>query len=166
MLGLRHCGPSRALEMSAMKRVNIGAALLVASVLMLVPALAGQKKVNRKLTAMSAARVVRGKYLVEQVAMCGDCHSPRNERGEPIQDQWLHGGPLSFKPIESVPVFADKAPNIAGLPGWGKDAAIKFMMTGIARNDLPSRPPMPRYRFNEPDAEAIVAYLRSLAPQK
>jgi len=28
-----------------------------------------------------AAKVERGKYLVENVGMCGDCHTPRNERG-------------------------------------------------------------------------------------
>jgi hypothetical protein len=40
------------------------------------------------------------------------------------------------------------------------------MMTGIASNGLPVRPPMPQYRFNQQDAEAIVAYLRSVAPGK
>jgi len=28
------------------------------------------------------AQIEHGKYLVERVGMCGDCHSPRNERGE------------------------------------------------------------------------------------
>ena len=61
-----------------------------------------------------------------------------------------------------MPVWADKSPNIAGLPGWEDAAAVKFLMTGIAYNDLPGRPPMPQYRFNKEDATAIVAYLRSL----
>ena len=63
-------------------------------------------------------------------------------------------------------MWADKAPGIAGLPGWEKDAAIRFLMTGVANNDLPSRPPMPQYRFNVQDAQAIVAYLKSLGPGK
>ncbi len=129
--------------------------------LLLVPVLLGQKQ---KVGAASAARVARGKYLVEQVGLCGDCHTPRNEKGELVKEQWLKGATLDFKPIAPVPVWADKAVNIAGLPGWEKDAAIRFMMTGIAANQLPARPPMPRYRFNEPDAEAIVAYLKSLEP--
>jgi hypothetical protein len=144
----------------------VTAAALLLTLLVLAPVLVGQKKANRKLTAISAAKVARGKYLVEQVGMCGDCHSPRNEKAEPVPGQWLHGAPLTFKPVEPVPVWAANAPNLAGLPGWEKDAAIKYLMTGVARNDLPTRPPMPRYRFNEPDAEAIVAYLRSLALQK
>jgi hypothetical protein len=35
-------------------------------------------------------------------------------------------------------------------------------MTGIGKNNLPPRPPMPSYRFNVQDAQAIVAYLKSL----
>ena len=124
---------------------------------------AGQKP---KVHPPSAVSVARGKYLVEQVGLCGDCHTPRNDRGEPIKEQWLKGATLDFKPIGAAPVWAEKAPGIAGLPGWEKDAAIRFLMTGVARNDLPSRPPMPQYRFNVQDAQAIVAYLKSLTPAK
>jgi len=111
-----------------------------------------------------SAQVERGKYLVEQVARCADCHSPLNEKGEPIPGKVLRGGALTFKPVASTPAWADKAPNIAGLRGWDEDAAIKFLMTGIAYNDLPARPPMPPYHLNRPDAEAIVAFLKSLSP--
>ena len=111
-----------------------------------------------------SVKLARGKYLVEGVGLCGDCHTPANEKGEPIPGKLLKGATLSFKPIVPMPVWADKTPNIAGLPGWTDEQAIKFLMTGIAYNELPGRPPMPQYRFNMEDAEAIVAYLRSLAP--
>jgi hypothetical protein len=136
---------------------------VIAVALLLVPGLAGQKQ---KLRAVSAARVTRGKYLVEQVGLCGDCHTPRNEKGEPIKEQWLKGATLDFKPIAPVPVWVDKAPAIAGLPGWDTDAAIRYLMTGIAYNGLPGKPPMPQFRFNVQDAQAIVAYLKSLEPGK
>jgi mono/diheme cytochrome c family protein len=120
------------------------------------------------LTAVSpvvpASKVERGRYLVEQVAMCGDCHTPHTEKGEPIREKLLQGSPLPFKPSIPMPVWADKAPNISGLPGWEDKDAVKFLMTGLAYNDLPGRPPMPQYRFNQEDAAAIVAYLRSLGP--
>jgi len=106
--------------------------------------------------------IARGKYLVDQVGMCADCHSPRDEKGEFSKEKYLKGSVLIFKPIVPMPVWADKSPNIAGLPGWEDVAAVKFLMTGIAYNDLPGRPPMPQYRFNKEDAIAIVAYLRSL----
>jgi len=135
--------------------------LSVATLTLLVaPMLAGQKS---KVHAPASVSVARGKYLVEQVGLCGDCHTPRNDNGEFIKEQWLKGATLDFKPIAPVPVWVDKAPAIAGLPGWEKDAAIRFLMTGVASNGLPSRPPMPQYRFNVQDAQAIVAYLKSLA---
>jgi mono/diheme cytochrome c family protein len=111
-----------------------------------------------------SAKVARGKYLAEGVGMCRDCHTPRNEKGEPILGKTLQGAVLAFKPITPMPVWAEKSSNIAGLPGWTDEQAVKFMMTGIAYNELPGRPPMPQYRFNQQDAEAIVAYLKSLAP--
>ncbi len=128
--------------------------------LLLSPPLARQKA---KVHAPASVGVARGKYLVEQVGLCGDCHTPRDDKGEFVKEQWLKGATLDFKPIGQVPVWADKAPAIAGLPGWEKDAAIRFLMTGVASNGLPSRPPMPQYRFNVQDAQAIVAYLKSLA---
>jgi mono/diheme cytochrome c family protein len=119
------------------------------------------------LTAVSPAvpdsKLERGRYLVEQVALCGDCHTPHNEKGAPIREKLLQGALLPFKPIAPMP-WADKAPNIAGLPGWEDKDAVKLLMTGLAYNDLPGRPPMPQYRFSEEDATAVVAYLRSLAP--
>lgn len=114
--------------------------------------------------AAKAAVIARGKYLVEDSGQCQDCHTPRNEKGEFVKEKWMKGGMLVFKPAVPMPVFAEKSSNIAGLPGWTDEQAVKFFMTGIAFNELPARPPMPRYRFNRPDAEAIVAYLQSLAP--
>lgn len=116
--------------------------------------------------AASAAKIARGKYLVEDIGKCADCHSPRNEKGEFIKAQWLMGTALDFKPAVPMPVWADKSPNIAGLPGWENYAAIRFFMTGIGQNNLPPRPPMPQYRYNQQDAEAVVAYLKSLEPAK
>src|SRR5215469_1056769 len=89
-----------------------------------------------------SSQIQPGKYLVESVALCGDCHTPHNEKGEPIQEKWLQGSPLPFKPAVPIPVWADKTPKIAGLPGWEDKNAIRFLMTGLAYNDLPARPPM------------------------
>jgi hypothetical protein len=135
----------------------------IAIAFLLVPISGGQ---NAKPQVDSAALIARGKYLVEGVGMCGDCHTPRNERGEPIKEQWLKGAVLDFKSAVPIPVWADKAVDIAGLPGWERNAAIKFMMTGAVPNSVPARPPMPQYRFNRQDATAVVAYLKSLAPKK
>jgi mono/diheme cytochrome c family protein len=110
----------------------------------------------------NAKQIARGEYLVKAIGQCGDCHSPMNQRGEFIPGQWLHGKKLEFKSIEPMPVWADTSPNIAGLPGWNRDVAIKFLMTGLAPDDQPARPPMPQYHMERADAEAVVAYLQSL----
>jgi len=148
-----------------MRKVFLGVTVVA---LLLAPILLGQKLLEQKQLprATSAALLARGKYLVEDAGLCGDCHTPLNEKGEPVEGQSLQGAPLSFKPTVPVPDWADKAPKIAGLPGWEKDAAIKFLMTGIAYNGLPGKPPMPQYRFNREDATAIVAYLKSLETKK
>lgn len=135
---------------------------VAAAVLCLGSMLAGQQKSHTG----SGTKIARGKYLVESIGMCGDCHTPRNEKGEFVKAQWLQGATLDFKSTVPMPVWADKSVNIAGLPGWEKDAAIRFFMTGIASNGLPPRPPMPQYRYSQADAEAVVAYLQSLEPAK
>ena len=138
--------------------------LLLATVVGLF--LASMVNGQQKSSSLSAATLARGKYLVVDTGLCGDCHTPHNEKGEPVKEQWLKGSPLNFKPTAPVPGWADYASNIAGLPGWEKEAAVKFMMTGIAYNGLPARPPMPQFRYNRQDAEAIVAYLKSLGASR
>jgi mono/diheme cytochrome c family protein len=132
----------------------------VAIPFLLVPISVAQKAT----TADSAALISRGKYPVEGVGMCGDCHTPRNEKGEPMKEQWLKGAALDFRPAVPIPVWADKSVDIAGLRGWDRDAAINYDRG--RPNSVPARAPMPQYRFNLQDATAIVTYLKSLAAVK
>ncbi len=46
--------------------------------------------------------IARGKYLVENVAMCTQCHTPRDSSGKFDRTQWLQGGPLFYQPAHSV----------------------------------------------------------------
>lgn len=108
------------------------------------------------------ALLARGQYLVEQVGMCADCHSPRNEKGEFDRTRWLLGAPLAFQPMVPMP-WAPAAPPIAGLPSMTEQQAITFMQTGKRPDGSMPRPPMPEYRFNANDASAVAAYLKSLA---
>ena len=112
----------------------------------------------------TSSRVQRGKYLVVEVARCGDCHTPMNDKGEPVSEKWLQGTALMFKPIVAMP-WADTSTNIAGLPGWSTQDAVSFFMTGKYEGQEP-KPPMPDYHLARRDAEAVVAYLQSLAPAK
>lgn len=48
-----------------------------------------------------ADSVTRGKYLVDHVAMCGECHTPRNDKGEILSGQYLKGAPIPVSPPPS-----------------------------------------------------------------
>lgn len=112
--------------------------------------------------ANSTESIQRGRYLVEQVAMCADCHSPRGEKGLFIVGKEYTGSPLGFAPTVPMPAWADTAPLIAGLPNYMTEQAVKFLMTGERPTGVPVRPPMPEYRMSKADAEAVVAYLKSV----
>ena len=112
----------------------------------------------------SPAQVARGKYLVEQVGMCADCHSPRDQKGEFLREKWLQGSELDFKATMPMPKWAAVSPPIAGLPGWSAANAVTFLMTGKDPNGEMADPPMPQYRMTRDDATAAVAYLKSLPP--
>jgi len=111
----------------------------------------------------TTTQIQRGKYLVEDVAMCATCHTPRTDKGDYDRTQWLQGNLLDFKPDHPMP-FAAVAPPIAGMPGFTDAQALKFLETGIDLTGKPAMYPMPAYRFNHDDAVAVLAYLRSLKP--
>ncbi len=115
--------------------------------------------------ALAADNVTtRGRYLVEQVAMCSDCHTPRDDKGALIASKSLQGAPIGFRPLAPIP-FAEHAPKIAGVPGHYTEAQlITFLQTGKRPDGSLARPPMPEYHFSRADARAVVAYLRTLPP--
>ncbi|MEM1205125.1 MAG: hypothetical protein AAGN66_17980 [Acidobacteriota bacterium] len=108
-------------------------------------------------------QVERGRYLVENVGMCGQCHSPRNAAGDLLKSQWLHGAPVPVTaPRGYRERWAYKAPRIAGLPQHTDEEFVTLLTTGINRDGRKTLAPMPSYRMKEGDALAIAAYLRSL----
>jgi mono/diheme cytochrome c family protein len=111
-----------------------------------------------------AAKLERGKHLIEGLGMCHDCHTATGEKGEPDMSRALMGATLPFRPTIDIP-WADVAPAVAGLPTMNDADAVHFFMTGERPGGVPPRPPMPRYRMAREEAEAVVAYLRSLAPK-
>lgn len=115
--------------------------------------------------ALSAGEsLARGKYLVENVGMCADCHSPMGPTG-PDPARFLAGAELPFTPTVPIPDWATTAPAIAGLPSLEDDEAIALLSTGALPNGTILRPPMPRFHLTRDDATAVVAYLRSLTPK-
>jgi hypothetical protein len=111
---------------------------------------------------LGADRVARGEYLVHGIAMCQECHTPRDEEGELVLDQLLMGAAMPVLPPAFVDRWGRRAPAIAGLPGYSDEDAVRLLTQGVTRRGTLPRPPMPKYRFSEDDARAVIAYLRSL----
>lgn len=101
----------------------------------------------------------RGRYLVEQVGLCQDCHSPRDQQGRFVPERWLQGSALPFAATVPMP-WAPVSKPIAGLPAWTDAQAMTFLTTGVLPDGRRPLPPMPEYRFSADDARDVIAYLR------
>lgn len=122
----------------------------------------GPTKAGGTAERSSAALVARGKYIVEGLSRCGQCHTPRDSNGNPEQNELLEGAAVWLKPAEPVEDWPLKAPRIAGvLPGTDAEM-VTLLTTGIWRDGKRLRQPMPQFRMTEQDAEAVVAYLKTL----
>lgn len=107
--------------------------------------------------------VSRGKYIVEDVAMCVECHTPRDDKGRLIEAENLKGAPVPVKPPEYPQMrWALRAPAIAGMIGYTEQEGVRLLTSGETRDGRVPDPPMPPFRMSVRDAEAVVAYLKSL----
>lgn len=108
------------------------------------------------------AEIERGRYLVEEVAKCAECHTPRKPDGQLDSAAWLNGAPIWIRPVPEIPNWADRAPALAGLPSLTTEQVEKVLQDGTGPNGEPLRPPMQIYHMAPADARAIAAYLKSL----
>jgi hypothetical protein len=112
--------------------------------------------------AANQSLIERGKYIVEGVAMCERCHTQRDEHGNPDRTHWLQGGPVQTEPTYAWPTWAAREPRISGTPPGTDAEFITLLTTGISRTGKPPNLPMPPFRMTRADAEAVLAYLKSL----
>jgi mono/diheme cytochrome c family protein len=71
--------------------------------------------------------IERGRYLVEHVGFCGDCHTPRNFIGAPDRSKYLAGA-------KNGP-FGEQIPNITpdketGIGGWKREDIAELLLSG------------------------------------
>jgi hypothetical protein len=104
----------------------------------------------------------RGKYIVENIAMCPQCHTPRLSDGRLDPNRPLDGAPEFFQPPSPDPDWPLQAPRIGGNPPASDQDLVKLLTTGIWTDGKPLRLPMMPFRMNESDAKAVVAYLKSV----
>ncbi len=118
------------------------------------------------------ARLARGKYLVENVTSCLDCHSDHlSGFAFPVKPgSEGQGGYVFDKNIGFPGVVA--AQNITpdpetGLGKWTDGEVLRAIREGVDRNGDALFPMMPyqHYRYmSDEDAKSIVVYIRTLKP--
>jgi mono/diheme cytochrome c family protein len=110
--------------------------------------------------------VARGRYIVEDVAMCGTCHTPRKPNGELDHSRWLAGASVPYLPVEPNSNWPAVAPRLAGTPPTSDAGMITLLMTAVWVDGKPLKDPMPKFHMTHADAEAVLAYLKSLPASK
>lgn len=118
------------------------------------------------LAAPAAADIERGRYLVEALTACDNCHTPRGPDGY-VREKRFSGGPQTF----NGPNYSVRGPNISsdaasGIGVWSDDAVKAAIVAGIGPDGrLAPAMPSEYYRIlTMRDLEAVVAYLREAAP--
>lgn len=110
----------------------------------------------------ASAQVERGRYIVESVAMCERCHTPRDPNGNILRNKWLEGGPTQLVPTFDSADWAKIEPRIAGSPPGTDAEFVTLLTTGMTRFHRPPKEPMPQFHMTREDAEAVLAYLKSI----
>lgn len=104
--------------------------------------------------------IERGRYLVEALGHCGECHTPRNFLGGPQRDLWLSGAPN--------PDGRGRIPNIT--PGgltWSEADIVSYLKTGFTPDFDSAGGSMVEVIKNisqlpDADVAAIAAYLKAI----
>lgn len=104
----------------------------------------------------------RGRYLVEALGHCGECHTPRNFLGALDTSRWLGGAPN--------PAGEGTIPNItSGGLAWSEDEITTFLKTGFTPTFDSAGGEMVKViaglsQLPQSDLEAIAAYLKAVPP--
>jgi len=112
------------------------------------------------------SRLERGKYLVEEVSRCQECHTPTLEDGTFDKTKWMKGATLVGIPAKPIEDWHQKAPDISSTSQlwekWKFEGIVAFLQTAKNPRGHKAGPPMPAYMIKAEDAEAMAAYLKSL----
>lgn len=112
----------------------------------------------------AAEPLARGRYLVETLGHCAECHSPRDVSGGIVESRRLGGGRMPN---------GDAAPNLTpgkdGLDDWSEEDIAFFLADGTTPDGDVAGGEMALVVANtgqlpEADRAAMAAYLKSLQP--
>ena len=115
--------------------------------------------------AVTTDTEARGRYLVEGLGHCAECHTSRNMLGGLVRSQWMAGGPN--------PDGRGRVPNItphdSGIGSWSDVDIAGYLSSGFTPSFDVAGGQMAEVVENlaklpEVDRLAIVAYLKLLLP--
>jgi mono/diheme cytochrome c family protein len=112
----------------------------------------------------SESAQARGRYLVEVLGHCGECHTPRNMVGGLKSGRRLAG--TRYGPGGLVPNITPD--DDTGIGGWSEGDLLFFFKTGLKPDGNDVQGEMREViedglsRLNEADLRAVAAYLKSV----
>ena len=113
-------------------------------------------------------QVERGRYLVEVLAACGNCHSPKAPGGEAPGKHLAGGFEIDMPEAFGVAIASNITPDReTGIGAWTDAEIVRAIREGKSRDGRTLGPPMPfefYRRLSDRDVTAMVAYLRTVAP--
>jgi len=117
-------------------------------------------------TGRAEPELERGRYLVETLAACGNCHTPKGPNG-PLQDKKFAGGDI-IKHANFTAVTPNITPDPqTGIGKWTDHQIFLAIREGKRPDGRLLGPAMPSRSYRhlaDEDVRAMVAYLRSLPP--
>jgi hypothetical protein len=112
------------------------------------------------------SQLERGRYLVETLAGCGNCHTPRGPNG-PLKDKKFAGGEI-IKHADFTAVTPNITPDPqTGIGKWTDDQIALAIREGRRPDGRLLGPAMPSRSYRslaDDDVKAMIAYLRSVPP--
>jgi len=112
-----------------------------------------------------AAPEQRGKYTTA-LAVCEDCHTPRDDQDQPIESLAFGGGTVLQIQGRSPIAAANLTPAADGIPYYTEDLFIQALRTGhVGAREISDVMPWRFYRnMTDEDLKAVFAYLKTLKP--
>lgn len=108
-----------------------------------------------------------GKYLVTAVGICGGCHTPRDNHGQPIAGMYLAGGNV-FDESGLAVASSNITPDPSGISYYDEATFVQMIRTGSVKGRK-LNVMMPTWAFSgltDADLKAIFAYLRTIPPAR
>lgn len=107
----------------------------------------------------------RGRYLVESVGHCGECHTARDRFGGLRQEQWLAGAPS----LDGEGRAPNITPHADGLAEWSQRDIVRYLKSGFTPEYDTVGGSMTKVQENiarlpDSDRAAIAAYLKAVPP--